>query len=123
MRVKTSPQIVSLACLLGGVGVLMLHFTLGLGGARSDSVFENGVYNALMLGATAAVLTRAVLVRAQRPAWLAMGAGLACWSAGELYFTLFLEGPNAPTGVTPADAMYLAMYPCMYVALTLLVGT
>jgi len=123
MRVRTSPQIVLLACLLGGVGVLMLHLTLGLGGVRSDGVFENGVYNALMVIATATVLARAITVRAQRPAWLAMGAGLACWSAGELYFTLFLEGPNAPTGVTPADALYLAMYPCMYVALTLLIGT
>jgi diguanylate cyclase (GGDEF)-like protein len=123
MRIRTSPQIALLACLMGGVGVLMLHLTLGLGGARSDGVFDNYVYNALMWGATAAVLARAVTVKAQRAAWLAMGVGLACWSAGELYFTLFLEGPNAPSGVTPADTMYLAMYPCMYVALTLLIGT
>ena len=52
-----------------------------------------------------------------------MGAGLLFWSLGELYFTLFLEGPGAAgAGITPADGLYLAMYPCMYAALTLLVG-
>jgi two-component system, cell cycle response regulator len=100
----------------------MLHLTLDFGGAHTNELFDDGVYNVLMAGATAAVLARAFTVRAQRPAWLAMGAGLACWTLGEVYFTLFLEGPNAPTGVTPADGLYLAMYPCMYVALTLLVG-
>ena len=52
-----------------------------------------------------------------------MGAGLLCWSLGELYFTLFLEGAGeASGGISPADVLYLAMYPCMYVALVLLVG-
>jgi two-component system, cell cycle response regulator len=100
----------------------MLHMTLDFGGAHTNELFDDGVYNALMIGATAAVLVRAFTVRAQRPAWLAMGAGLACWTLGELYFTLFLEGSSASSGVTPADGLYLAMYPCLYIALTLLIG-
>jgi|HubBroStandDraft_4_1064222.scaffolds.fasta_scaffold05463_2 two-component system cell cycle response regulator len=113
-----------LACLLGGLGVLVLHTTVGLGGPHTNELFDDYVYNALMLGAAFAVIARGVTVEAQRPAWLAMGAGVLCWSLGELYFTLFLEGPgNAGGRVSPADGLYLAMYPCMYVALTLLVGS
>ena len=113
-----------LACLLGGLGVLVLHTTVGLGGSHTNELFDDGVYNALMFGAAFAVIARAVTVKAQRAAWLAMGAGLLCWSLGELYFTLFLEGPaTTGGGVSPADGLYLAMYPCMYIALTLLVGS
>jgi diguanylate cyclase (GGDEF)-like protein len=114
-----------LASLLGGVGVLVLHLTVGLGGPQTNELFDDGVYNALMFGAAFAVIARGITVKAQRAAWLAMGAGLLCWSLGELYFTLFLEGLGqavAVSGITPADVLYLAMYPCMYVALTLLVG-
>ncbi len=123
MRARTTQPMLFLACLLGGLGVLILHTTLGLGGTGTNALFDDDVYNALMFGAAFAVIARAVLVKAQRAAWLAMGAGLLCWSLGELYFTLFVEGPGeAAAGVTPADGLYLAMYPCMYVALTLLVG-
>jgi len=112
-----------LASLLGGVGVLVLHLTVGLGGPRTNELFDDYIYNVLMFGAAFAVIARAITVKAQRPAWLAMGAGLLCWSLGELYFTLFLKGPGEAGGsVSPADVLYLAMYPCMYVALTLLVG-
>ena len=112
-----------LASLLGGVGVLVLHLTVGLGGPQTNELFDDGVYNALMFGAAFAVIARAITVKAQRAAWLAMGAGLLCWSLGELYFTLFVEGPGEAGGsISPADVLYLAMYPCMYVALTLLVG-
>jgi diguanylate cyclase (GGDEF)-like protein len=113
-----------LASLMGGVGVLALHLTVGFGGPQTNELFDDYVYNALMFGAAFAVIARAITVKAQRAAWLAMGAGLLCWSLGELYFTLFLQGAGeAGGGVSPADGLYLAMYPCMYVALTLLVGS
>ena len=58
-----------------------------------------------------------------RAAWLTMGAGLLCWSLGELYFALLVEGSGAATGsISPADGLYLAMYPCLYVAIMLLLG-
>jgi two-component system, cell cycle response regulator len=112
-----------LASLIGGLGVLVLHMTVGFGGPHTNGLFDDGVYNVLMFGAASAVIARGVTVKAQRAAWLAMGAGLLCWSLGELYFTLFVEGAGAAGGgVSPADGLFLAMYPCMYVALTLLVG-
>ncbi len=103
--------------------MLVLHTTFAFGGRQLDGLFSDGVYNVLMFGAAAAVLTRGVLVKAQRAAWLTMGAGVLSWSLGELYYTLFLEGREATAaGVTPADALYLAFFPCCYVALVLLVG-
>jgi two-component system, cell cycle response regulator len=123
MRARTTPSNLFLAFLLGGLGVLILHTTAGLGGHSADGLIDDGVYNVLMFGAGFAVIARAIAVKAQRAAWLVMGAGVLCWSLGELYFTLFLEGPgNAGGSVSPADGLFLAMYPCMYVALTLLVG-
>jgi two-component system cell cycle response regulator len=123
MRARTTTPTLFLACLLGGLGVLVLHLAVDFGGPRTNELFDDDVYNVLMFGAALAVIARGITVKAQRAAWLAMGAGLLCWSLGELYFTLFLEGPGEAGGsVSPADGLYLAMYPCMYVALVLLVG-
>jgi diguanylate cyclase (GGDEF)-like protein len=121
---RTTRSTLYLAFLLGGLGVLVLHTTVGLGGPHTDGLIDGGVYNVLMFGAAFAVIARGIAVKAQRAAWLAMGAGLLSWSVGELYFTLFVEGPGSAGGgdVSPADGFYLAMYPCMYVALMLLVG-
>jgi two-component system cell cycle response regulator len=102
--------------------VLALHTTLGFGGSELNGFFENDIYNALLFGASLAVLTRAALVPEQRTAWLMMGAGMLCWSVGELYDVLYIEHTSAAAGgsVSLADAFNLAAYPCYYVALTLL---
>jgi two-component system cell cycle response regulator len=121
MRTRTTPSKLLLALLVGGLGVLVLHMGIGLGGRGADGLIDDGLFDALMFGAAFAVIARAIAIPQQRAAWLAMGAGLLCWSLGELYFALFVEGSGA-TGVTPADGFYLAMYPCMYVALALLLG-
>jgi diguanylate cyclase (GGDEF)-like protein len=120
---RTTRSTLYIAFLLGGLGVFVLHTTVGLGGAGADGPIGDGVYNVLMFGAAFAVIARGIAIKPQRAAWLAMGAGLLSWSLGELYFTLFVTGSGAGTGsISPADGFYLAMYPCMYVALTLLVG-
>jgi diguanylate cyclase (GGDEF)-like protein len=123
MPARTTPSNLLLAFLLGGLGVLGLHMTLGLGGHSTNGLIDDDIYDVLMFGAAFAVIARGIAVKAQRAAWLAMGAGLLCWSLGELYYTLFVEGTGTAGGlVSPADGLYLAMYPCLYVALTLLLG-
>jgi two-component system, cell cycle response regulator len=111
-----------LAFLIGGLGVLALHTTLGFGGSKLDGLFENGIYTALMFGATLTVLARATLFSGQRAAWVAMGIGMLCWSVGELYGTLFIEQTSLAAGgsVSVADGFFLISYPCFYVSLTLL---
>jgi diguanylate cyclase (GGDEF)-like protein len=121
MRARTTSSNLLLAFLLGGLGVLVLHMTVGLGGPSAEGLIDDGVYDVLMFGAAFAVIARAVAFREQRAAWLTMGAGLLCWSLGELYFALFVEGSGvASHSVSPADGLYLAMYPCLYVAIMLL---
>ncbi|HEV3093898.1 MAG TPA: GGDEF domain-containing protein [Solirubrobacteraceae bacterium] len=117
------PSTLYLSTLIGGLGLLALHTTLGFGGKALDSAIDDGVYNALMLGSATAVLARGVLLRSEeRVAWLIMGLGLLSWSLGELYYSLLIEGTSAEAGgsVTPADVLYLAMYPCFYVAVAML---
>jgi two-component system cell cycle response regulator len=121
MHTRTRSSNLLLAFLLGGLGVLALHMIFQLGGHGADGLVDDGVYDVLMFGAAFAVIARGVAFAEQRAAWLAMGAGLLCWSLGELYFTLFVEGSGAATSsVSPADGLYLAMYPCLYVAIMLL---
>jgi two-component system cell cycle response regulator len=123
MRTRTTSSNLLLAFLLGGLGVLALHMTIQLGGHGADGVVNDGIYDVLMFSASFAVIARAIAFKEQRAAWLAMGAGLLCWSLGELYFTLFVEGSGVAAGsVSPADGLYLAMYPCLYVAIMLLLG-
>lgn len=122
MRSRATTPTLYLACLTGALAALALHTTVDLGGQRLDGLFDGGVYNVLMLGSALAVLARAFTVDRQRGAWLALGAGVLCWSVGELYYSLFIEGTSAEAGgtVSPADVFYLAMYPCFYVGLGLL---
>jgi len=102
--------------------VFALHTIVGFGGAGGEDLFQDGIYNVLMLGSGVVVLARGVLVRDERAAWLTMGAGLLSWGLGELYYSLLIEGTSAEAGgsVSGADVLYLTMYPCFYVALGLL---
>ncbi len=123
MRTRPLPATVTLALLVGGLGVLMLHTLAGMGNASRGRIFDHTVYGVLMAVSACTVLARGAVVRAQRSAWLTMGAGLLCWCLGDLYYALFVEGPGAAGGsVSPADALYLIFYPCCYVALVLLLG-
>jgi two-component system cell cycle response regulator len=102
--------------------VYVLHTTIGFGGPGGEGLFQDWIYNILMFGSALIVLARGAFVREDRAAWLTMGAGLLSWSFGELYYSLFIEGTGREAGgsVSPADILYLAMYPCFYVALGLL---
>jgi two-component system cell cycle response regulator len=119
---RPHPSTLLLAALIGGLGVFVLHTTLDFGGKALDDLFTDWVYNIVMLGSALAVLARAASAREERAAWLAMGAGLLFWSFGELYYSLLIEGTSAEAGgsVSPADVLYLAMYPCFYVGVALL---
>ncbi len=123
MRTRPLPATATLALLVGGLGVLTLHTLTGMNGGSRGGLFDHAVYGVLMGASAGTVIARGVVVRAQRAAWLTMGAGLACWCLGDLYYALFVEGPGATGGsVSPADALYLVFYPCCYVALVLLLG-
>src|ERR1700749_1233625 len=84
MRTRPTYMTFVLAFLVGGVGVLALHTLPGGGGATRDGAFDQGIDGVWMGGAALSVIARGVLVRSQRAAWLAVGAGLFCWGLGDL---------------------------------------
>jgi two-component system, cell cycle response regulator len=102
------------------VAGLLAYTAHSVTGARAGSAFfENWLYNGLLVGAAVLVLLRAVLVRHERAAWLALGIGLAVWAAGVVEATL---KPDFAAGGFPTvvDLLWLAYYPAAYAALILL---
>ena len=92
---------------------------LGLHGPV-DAFFDSWVYNGLLITASLACLARGVAVRAERLPWLLLGAALALWTTGDLYyFFAFSSTANVPIP-SVADAFYLAFYPVSYIALAFL---
>ncbi|MDQ1698626.1 MAG: hypothetical protein QOG34_489, partial [Frankiaceae bacterium] len=85
-----------------------------------STLLDNGVTNAIQVGAAVLCLVRARTVPLLRGAWAAFGAGLLIWSAGDVYWTLEFGG-GSPPGPSLADVGYLAFYPLAYVGLVLVI--
>jgi two-component system cell cycle response regulator len=81
---------------------------------------ESWGYPVLFLIPGGLCVARAVAQRAERAAWLVLGAGLVAWAAGEVYWNLAI-GDSEPPPFTPADALWLAFYPACLAGLVLLV--
>src|SRR5947209_139005 len=109
-------------CLLVLVfAVYEAHTVVGLGGHGADAFFNDGVYNAVLLGSALVVAVRAVTARRQRPALLLFSGALLTWALGDLYYTVFFSSVKNPPFPSFDDALYLSFYPLCYVGLGLLV--
>ncbi|HEX6602325.1 MAG TPA: GGDEF domain-containing protein [Solirubrobacterales bacterium] len=107
--------------LFGGAAVVVLHDWAGIGGPGLDSVINGAVYDAVVVCAGLACLMRALRGGPERTAWLVISAAILSWAAGEIWWTLHIEGnPDAPYP-SPADIGYLAFYPLAVAGLYLLV--
>jgi two-component system cell cycle response regulator len=107
--------------LFGGATVVILHDWAGIGGPGLDDVINGAIYDAVVVCAGLACLTRALRGGPERAAWIAIGASILAWGAGEIWWTLYIEGnPDAPYP-SPADIGYLAFYPLAVLGLYLLV--
>ena len=99
----------------------MVHDWLGIGGSGLDVTVNGVVYDAVVVCAGLACMTRALRGGPERSAWLAIGASILAWGAGEIWWTLYIEGnANAPYP-SPADVGYLAFYPLAILGHVLLV--
>jgi two-component system cell cycle response regulator len=105
------------AILVAGLVVLGLSYIghLSPGGTR---LYETWLYEGLELLAALGCLARAVLVRAERSAWLFIGAALLATTLGDILFD-FQYGGNPPFP-SAADVAYLLFYPLLYVGIVLL---
>ncbi|MGE5281522.1 MAG: HD domain-containing phosphohydrolase [Chloroflexota bacterium] len=78
------------------------------------------VYDAIVLGAAAAVLLRGIRMTAERAAWLSLGAGLLLWALGQTYYSIVLYYAYPAPFPSPADVLFLAFYPAVFLGLVFL---
>jgi cytochrome bd-type quinol oxidase subunit 2 len=86
---------------------LGLHDLGTLGGPQLDEFFNVWVYTGIEVLVCVLVLTRAFTIRQDRGAWLALGIGIAFYTAGDIYYALVLENAASVPTPSPADAGYL----------------
>jgi two-component system, cell cycle response regulator len=109
------------AVLFGGAALVIVHDWIEIGGPSLDTAINGIAYDAVVVCAGLACLTRALRGGPERGAWYAISASIFAWGAGEIWWTLYIEGnPNAPYP-SPADIGYLAFYPLAAIGLYLLV--
>ena len=104
-------------------GVLSLYAAVilwELGDAGLQDAAGRWVYDAVVLGAAAIVLWRAVRIEAERRAWLWLGAGMLLWALGQTYYSVVLYYASPAPFPSPSDLGFLAFYPASFVALVLL---
>jgi hypothetical protein len=90
-------------------------------GDDADTLFDDIVHNAALLGASALCLARGLGDARWRPVSLAFGLGLAFWTAGEILWTVLYSGDASPPYPSPADALWLAWYPLTAAGIALLI--
>lgn len=109
------------AILFGGAALVILYDWAGIGGPGLDGAINSVVYDAVVVCAGLACLTRALRGGPERGAWLAISAAILAWAAGEIWWTLYIEGASSPPYPSPADLGYLGFYPLAILGLYLLV--
>src|SRR5215210_3370580 len=96
----------------------MCAFRLNDGGI--GAALDVPLYTALEVGAAAFCLARPLLHREMRAAWLAVGLGIASFTAGDIFFSFFLADDDTIPYPSGADLGYIGLYPLVYVGLGLL---
>jgi hypothetical protein len=107
--------------------LLLAALLLGLHAAKDVLGADAGAFGKVVaewfepvtfLACGLAVLWRAAYLE-RRMTWLLLGAGLTLYAAGNVYYNLaFTESPPFPS---PADALWLSLYPLAFAALATLV--
>lgn len=106
---------------LGVVGfvVLALQVETGVGGAWLAHVDTTYTYDAILVLAALNCFVCA-RGRSDRAVWIWVGVAISAWTAGDIYYTVFLDGKAVIPFPSLSDAGYLLFYPPVYVALVVL---
>lgn len=111
----------SLALVLA-FGVAQAGDLVTLGGAAGDAFRRWGVTTAVPAMAALVCLARAVVEPRERGAWAAIALGIGLWASGNAYYAGPLWDEATVPIPSPADAFFLAVYPCLYVGVARLVA-
>jgi two-component system, cell cycle response regulator len=97
-----------------------VHALSGFGGATIDELFARWIYDAIILGAAVTLLWCALSRVGGRLPWAALGVGLALHGVGDI---LYSAAPDLDAVPVPSiyDPLWLAIYPCAYLALLALI--
>ena len=79
------------------------------------------LYNGVLVGSAVLCFARVALRRSERRAWTMMGAGLALYAAGNIYWQLALSDLADAPYPSVADALWLGVCPSFYLGVVLLV--
>ncbi|HEY0416899.1 MAG TPA: HD domain-containing phosphohydrolase [Gaiellaceae bacterium] len=112
---RNAPLSLAAAC----VALIAAQMLTGAGGATLATFDDRWTYNAA-IGLAALNCLLVARARPDRVVWLAVGAAIAAWGAGNVYYTFWLEQRAVMPFPSLADAGYLLFYPPVYVALVVL---
>lgn len=93
---------------------------VALGGNDLGPLFSRFAHDVVLAVAAGICLARGVLVARERAAWLLIGAGVAGWTAGEVYYTAVLWDESAPPIPSFADAGFLLFPPLTFAGMLVL---
>jgi len=102
------------------VAATWAHALLGFGGATADELFARWIYDGVIFAAAFTLLWRGVARREGRLPWLVLGVGVALHLVGDVGYS---AQPDLDAVPVPSiyDPLWLAIYPCAYFALIVLI--
>jgi len=102
-----------------GFAVLAAQVEFGFGGAWLANVNNKYTYDAILV---LAALNCFVCARGRtdRVVWIWVGVAISAWTAGDIYYTIWLDGKAVVPFPSLSDAGYLLFYPPVYIALVVL---
>ncbi len=100
--------------------VIWAHALTGFGGAATLDFFGRWMHDAIILVAAVGCLAAAIRRSPDRIAWCALSAGLFANLTGDVIYSLAPDLGAVPVP-SISDPFWLAIYPCLYVALIALI--
>ena len=107
-----------------GATLVALHpldLALGIENGALHSFHASWLMTLVFTGSGIATLLAAPDTGRDRLAWRVLGAGLIVYGAGSAYYELLLADAASASFPTPADALWLSLYPFAFVTIVLLV--
>ncbi|GAA3734150.1 hypothetical protein GCM10022225_15620 [Plantactinospora mayteni] len=107
---------------VGTLGVAYALSTLIPFDGQRPAFLDTWFYSAVLVATSLLALARPILVRHNRPAWTCVGAGIASWAAGDIYWSANFASAEASEIPVPslADVFYVGLYPLAYVGFIVL---